>query len=52
MEVAAGHEVGVAVDGWTLFPGGSHELDAVVGGLEDDISPIVGTSYRVKTASL
>jgi hypothetical protein len=52
VEVAAGHEGGVEVDAWSLFPGVSDELEAVVGSLGDHISSIVGTQYRVKTVTL
>lgn len=52
MEVAAGQEQGVEVDAWALYPGDSDELDTVVRTLGDHVSPIVGTSYRVRTATL
>lgn len=52
VEVAAGHEAGLSVDAWALFPGMSDEIEDVVGGMENHVSAIVGTTYRAKTARL
>jgi hypothetical protein len=51
VDVRAGDESKVALDAWSLYPGESEETREITDGLASYISPIVGTTYRYRTAA-